>query len=115
MSPTTSRPVGPSLCSRSGDNVYPDAQDPNYETTYFDTDHRLYKPFGAVMLQQTMWCANGNKEYYGDGAIWRNFLTPNNESWYSYDWGISTSWFSTQSSPTSPARPNTSSLKRTSA
>ena len=30
---------------------------------------------------------NGNKEYYGDGAHWRVFSLPNNERWYSYDWG----------------------------
>jgi hypothetical protein len=70
-----------------GDNVYPDAQDPDFTTTYFDIDHRLYKPYSAVMRQQTMWFANGNKEYYGDGALWRNVMTPNNNSWYSFDWG----------------------------
>jgi hypothetical protein len=70
-----------------GDNVYPDAQDPDFATTYFDCDARFYKPYASVMKQQTIWFANGNKEYYGDGAFWQNVWIPNNKRWYSYDWG----------------------------
>ncbi len=70
-----------------GDNVYPDAQDPDFTTTYYDFDGRFYKPEATLIRQQTIWIGNGNKEYYGDGAVWRNFWMPNNERWYSYDWG----------------------------
>lgn len=70
-----------------GDNVYPDAQDPDFATTYHDFDARFYKQYSAVIATRPLWAANGNKEYYGDGAAWRNFLMPNNSRWYSYNWG----------------------------
>jgi hypothetical protein len=70
-----------------GDNVYPDSADPDFTTTYFDFDERLYKPYGTVMGKKTMWLAGGNHEYYGDEAFWENIWMPNNERWYSFDWG----------------------------
>jgi hypothetical protein len=70
-----------------GDNVYPDSADPDFITTYFDFDERLYKPYRTVLGKQTMWLAGGNHEYYGDEAFWQNIWMPNNERWYSFDWG----------------------------
>jgi hypothetical protein len=70
-----------------GDNVYPNSEDPNFETRYSDFDTRFYKPYAQVIKKQAIWLANGNKEYYGNGAHFRNFWMPNNERWYSYDWG----------------------------
>jgi hypothetical protein len=70
-----------------GDNVYPDSQDPDFTTFYSDFDSRLFKQYAQVINKQSFWPANGNKEYYGDGAHWRIFSLPNNERWYSYDWG----------------------------
>ncbi|MFF8378325.1 fibronectin type III domain-containing protein [Streptomyces sp. NPDC015661] len=70
-----------------GDNVYPDAQDPDPERFYSDFDNRFYKQYGAVIRTRSLYPANGNKEYYGDGAAARNLWSPNNQRWYSYDWG----------------------------
>ena len=70
-----------------GDNVYPDSQDPNFSTNYSDFDSRFYKPYAATMGKKTLWLGGGNHEYYGDEAFWQNFWMPNNERWYSYDWG----------------------------
>jgi len=73
-----------------GDNIYPSAglPDPNFTTTYSDFDARFYKQFGPVVRNQALFPANGNKEYYGDGAFWENFPMPGtNNKWYSYDWG----------------------------
>lgn len=70
-----------------GDNVYPSSEDPNFNTKYSDFDTRFYKPYAEVIKKQAIWVANGNKEYYGNGAHFRNFWMPNNERWYSYDWG----------------------------
>ena len=70
-----------------GDNVYPDAQDPDFATFYSDYDTRLFKQYAQVINKQSFWPSNGNKEYYGDGAHWKIFALPNNERWYSYDWG----------------------------
>jgi chitodextrinase len=70
-----------------GDNVYPDSEDPDFTTTYSDFDARFYVPYSSAMRRQTMWMGGGNHEYYGDGAFWRNFWLPNNERWFSYDWG----------------------------
>jgi hypothetical protein len=70
-----------------GDNVYPDAQDPDFATFYSDFDTRLFKQYAQVINRQSFWPSNGNKEYYGDGAHWKVFSLPNNERWYSYDWG----------------------------
>jgi fibronectin type 3 domain-containing protein len=70
-----------------GDNVYPDAADPDFETFYSDFDSRLFKQYGPAMTTQAFMIGNGNHEYYGDEATWRNFSLPNNERWFSYDWG----------------------------
>lgn len=70
-----------------GDNVYPEARDPDFATTYSDYDARFYKPYAAAMSQQTLWLAAGNHEYYGNEAFWQHIWMPNNERWYSYDWG----------------------------
>jgi len=70
-----------------GDNVYPDSRDPDFEHTYWDFDHRFFKPYAVAFRQQTAWLAGGNHEYYGDEAFWRIAWLPNNERWYSYDWG----------------------------
>jgi hypothetical protein len=70
-----------------GDNVYPDASDPDFLNFYSDFDSRFYRQYGPVIREQAIWIANGNKEYYGNGAIFRNFWMPNNERWYSYQWG----------------------------
>jgi hypothetical protein len=70
-----------------GDNVYPDSQDPDFANFYSDFDSRLFKQYAQVINTQAFLPANGNKEYYGDGAHWRVFSLPNNERWYSYDWG----------------------------
>jgi hypothetical protein len=70
-----------------GDNIYPEAQDPNFATTYSDFDARFYKPYANAMLKQTLWLAAGNHEYYGNEAFWQHIWMPNNERWYSYNWG----------------------------
>jgi hypothetical protein len=70
-----------------GDNVYPDSQDPDFDNFYSDFDGRFFKQYVQVINKQSFFPANGNKEYYGDGAHWRVFSVPNNERWYSYDWG----------------------------
>jgi iron/zinc purple acid phosphatase-like protein C/purple acid phosphatase-like protein/fibronectin type III domain protein len=70
-----------------GDNVYPDASDPDFLNYYSDFDSRFYRQYGPVIREQAIWIANGNKEYYGNGAIFRNFWMPNNERWYSYQYG----------------------------
>jgi hypothetical protein len=73
-----------------GDNIYPSAgmPDPDYNTTYSDFDARFFKPFGAAISRQAFFPANGNKEYYSDGAFWSAFPMPGtNHSWYSYNWG----------------------------
>ena len=70
-----------------GDNIYPEAADPNFATTYSDYDGRLFKQFGTAMKSKPFWAADGNKEYYGHRAWWQHMSLPNNERWYSYDWG----------------------------
>ncbi|MFI1715123.1 fibronectin type III domain-containing protein [Streptomyces litmocidini] len=70
-----------------GDNVYPDAQDPDPEHFYSDFDNRFYKQYGPAIRTRTLYPANGNKDYYGDGATARNLWSPNNQRWYSYEWG----------------------------
>jgi hypothetical protein len=73
-----------------GDNIYPSAglPDPDYSTTYSDFDARFFKPFAAAISRQAFFPANGNKEYYSDGAFWAAFPMPGTDhSWYSYDWG----------------------------
>jgi Iron/zinc purple acid phosphatase-like protein C/Fibronectin type III domain/Calcineurin-like phosphoesterase len=70
-----------------GDNVYPEAADLNFSTTYSDYDARFYIPYATAMSRQTLWLAAGNHEYYGNEAFWQHIWMPNNERWYSYDWG----------------------------
>ena len=38
-------------------------------------------------MHETFITANGEKEYFGDGTFWGDFSLPNNEEWFSYDWG----------------------------
>jgi hypothetical protein len=73
-----------------GDNIYPSAgaPDPDFSTTLSDFDARLYRPLAPILQTQAFFPANGNKEYYSNGAFWRNFPMPGkNHSWYSYNWG----------------------------
>lgn len=72
-----------------GDNIYNTSglPDPNFATTYSDFDSRFYKPFAAAVRSRSFNPADGNGEYYGGGAFWQNFDLPNNQRWYSYDWG----------------------------
>jgi hypothetical protein len=82
--------AGTSFILTAGDNIYPSAgnPDPDFATTLSDFDQRFYKPFGPAIASQAFVPANGNKEYYGDGAFWANFPMPgSNHSWYGYDWG----------------------------
>ncbi len=82
--------AGTKFIQTLGDNIYPSSgnPDPNYSTTYSDFDARFYKPFGPALANQAFFPANGNQEYYGDGAFWQNFPMPGpNHSWYSYTWG----------------------------
>ena len=70
-----------------GDNIYPDGRDPDFVNFYSDYDNRLFKQFKAAFLHETFITANGEKEYFGDGTFWGDFSLPNNEEWFSYDWG----------------------------
>jgi len=82
--------AGTQFVQTLGDNIYPSAglPDPDFTSTLSDFDGRFYKQFGPVVKNQAFFPANGNKEYYGDGAFWANFPMPGgNHSWYSYDWG----------------------------
>ena len=82
--------AGTAFVQTVGDNIYPTAglPDPDFNSIYSDFDQRLYKPFAAVINSQSFFPANGNQEYYGDGAFWDNFPMPGaNHSYYSYDWG----------------------------
>ena len=82
--------AGTQFIQTVGDNVYPSSglPDPDFATAYSDFDARLYDPFREPLRSQAFFPANGNQEYYSDGAFWRNFPMPGgNHSWYSYDWG----------------------------
>jgi chitodextrinase len=70
-----------------GDNVYPEAMDPDFLTFYSDYDNRFFKQFGPALAHEIFWTANGNDDYFGHGAIWRVASLPNNQEWFSYDWG----------------------------
>ena len=70
-----------------GDNVYSEASDPNFTTTYSEVDGHWFKQMQAAFTAKALWTANGNKEYYGHGTWFNNIWAPNNEKWYSYDWG----------------------------
>ncbi len=71
----------------TGDNVYSQAADPNFSTTYSEMDGHFFKQMQTALSAKALWTANGNKEYYGDGAWFKVIYAPNNERWYSYDWG----------------------------
>jgi hypothetical protein len=70
-----------------GDNVYSQAADPNFSTTYSEMDGHFFSQMQSALSAKALWTANGNKEYYGDGAWFKVIYAPNNEHWYSYDWG----------------------------
>jgi fibronectin type 3 domain-containing protein len=78
---------GTQLIQTLGDNIYPEAADPNFVTTLSDYDTRFYKQFRSALSGQVFSPANGNKEYYGNGAWFQHMWLPNNEQWYSYDRG----------------------------
>jgi hypothetical protein len=78
---------GTQFIQTAGDNVYPDAADPDFLNFYSDFDSRFYRQYGPVIREQAIWITNGNKEYYGEGAVFRNFWMPNNKRWYTYRWG----------------------------
>jgi chitodextrinase len=75
------------LIQSVGDNVYPEAMDPDFLTFYSDYDNRFFKQFGPALTHEIFWTANGNDDYFGHGAIWRVASLPNNQEWFSYDWG----------------------------
>jgi hypothetical protein len=73
-----------------GDNIYPSSglPDPNFSTTLSDFDSRFFKQFGPALTSRPFFPANGNQEYFGDGAFWNVFpMLGTNHSWYAYDWG----------------------------
>ncbi|TAM56037.1 MAG: hypothetical protein EPN50_10525, partial [Chloroflexota bacterium] len=70
-----------------GDNIYSEAKDPNFSTTYSEVDGHFFKQMQPVFSAKGLFTANGNKEYYGHGAWFKLIWAPNNEKWYSYDWG----------------------------
>ena len=73
-----------------GDNIYPSAglPDPDFSTKYSDFDARFFKPFAAALKSQVFFPANGDKEYFTDGAFWKTFpMLGDNHNWYSYNWG----------------------------
>ncbi len=70
-----------------GDNVYSQSADPDFTHTYSEMDGHFFKPMQPALSAKALWTANGNKEYYGNGAWFKVIWAPNNERWYSYDWG----------------------------
>ena len=70
-----------------GDNIYSQRADPDFTHTYSETDGHFFKPMQPALSAKTLWTANGNKEYYGNGTWFNVIWAPNNERWYSYDWG----------------------------
>jgi len=70
-----------------GDNVYSQAADPDFSTTYSEMDGHFFRQMQPALSAKALWTANGDKEYYGEGAWFRVIYAPNNERWYSYDWG----------------------------
>jgi len=78
---------GTQVIQTLGDNIYPEAADPNFATTLSDYDTRFYKQFRSALSGQVFSPANGNKEYYGNGAWFQHMWLQNNEQWYSYDRG----------------------------
>lgn len=81
---------GTSFIQTLGDNIYASGgnPEPDFSTVYSDYDVRFFKPFGAAVRSQAFFPANGNQEYYSNGAFWRTFPMPgSNHTWYSYNWG----------------------------
>ena len=70
-----------------GDNVYSEASDPDFTTKYSEVDGHWFKQMQPVFTAKALWTSNGNKEYYGGGAWFNVIHAPNNEKWYSYNWG----------------------------
>ena len=70
-----------------GDNVYPYWADPDSTTAYTAIDARMYKPFSSVFGSRPVWFGASNHEYYGDASFWQHAWLPNNEHWYSFNWG----------------------------
>ncbi|HEV7205807.1 MAG TPA: fibronectin type III domain-containing protein [Jatrophihabitans sp.] len=82
--------AGTSFVQTLGDNIYASSglPDPDFTNVYSDYDARFFKLFGPVVRNQALFPANGNQEYYSNGAFWATFPMPGtNHSWYSYDWG----------------------------
>ncbi|MGH8860395.1 MAG: fibronectin type III domain-containing protein [Jatrophihabitantaceae bacterium] len=82
--------AGTSFIQTLGDNIYPSAgiPDPNFATTNSDFDGRFFKQFGTALRNQAFFPANGNQEYYSNGAFWDAFPMPGmSKNWYGYDWG----------------------------
>ncbi len=82
--------AGTQFIQTLGDNIYPSSglPDPDFDTTYSDYDSHFYKEMDQDVKDQSFFPANGNKDYYSDGAFWVNFPMPGaNHEWYSYDWG----------------------------
>ena len=70
-----------------GDNIYSQSADPDFTHIYSETDGHFFKPMQPALSAKALWTANGNKEYYGNGTWFNVIWAPNNERWYSYDWG----------------------------
>ncbi|MGS0687643.1 fibronectin type III domain-containing protein [Nakamurella sp. GG22] len=82
--------AGTQFVQTLGDNVYPSAglPDADFTTSLSDFDNRFYDPMEPVLRGQAIFPANGNKEYYADGAFWEHIPMPGeNHSWYSFTWG----------------------------
>lgn len=82
--------AGTQFLQTLGDNVYPSAglPDADFSTSVSDFDNRFYRPMEPVLRTQAIFPANGNKEYYADGAFWEHIRMPGqNHSWYSFTWG----------------------------
>jgi hypothetical protein len=82
--------AGTSFIQTLGDNIYPSAgnPEPGFSQYLSDYDARFFKPFAAAIKGQSFMPANGNQEYYSNGAFWSTFpMFGSNHSWYSYNWG----------------------------
>ena len=60
---------------------------PELRHQYSEVDGHWFKQMQPAFSAKALWTANGNKEYYGHGAWFNVIWAPNNEKWYSYDWG----------------------------
>jgi hypothetical protein len=88
-----------------GDNVYSEAKDPDFTNQYSEFDGHFFKQMQPALSAKALWTANGNKEYYGGGAWFNVIWAPNNEKWYSYDWGDAHIVVLDSSQPFDPASP----------